>query len=372
MPSIVLAGGGHAHALVLHAWARRPPRAQVTLVSEAPFAAYSGMLPGEVAGHYRAEETRIDLARLCRDAGAAFVEARVTGIDRSARQLLVAGGGAVPYTLLSLNVGAVPGLAAPGAAEHATPVKPVASFRERWEALRRRVLQRTGPATLAVVGAGAAGVELALALQWRLQRELGPARGLRVHLLDGAPVLLPSFPPRARRAVLRLLAQRGIDVHLGSPVEAVGAGFLRTAGGLRLEADEIVWVTQAQAPAWLRDTGLALDGAGFVRVQPELRSVTDPCVFAAGDVASVEGLPPRKSGVVAVRQAPVLARNLVRTLAGEPLQVWQPQRHWLSILAAGDRYAVATRGPFTVAGRWVWHWKDRIDRRFVRQFEGGA
>ncbi|RYF39763.1 MAG: hypothetical protein EOO25_14215 [Comamonadaceae bacterium] len=374
--TVVLAGGGHSHALVLRQWMREPLEgAQVVMVSNTAFAPYSGMLPGEIAGHYRHDETHIDLERLCRASGARFILAQAAGIDRAGRRLLLADG-SLPYDLLSLNIGATPSLQVPGAAEHAVPVKPIAGFGTRWHALLQRAREASGPLAIAVVGTGAAGVELALAIEHRLRRALGPPGQapdrLTLHLLGAGAAVLAAHPPRVQRRFMHLLAARGIQVHLGARVEAVHVGGLRTSHGLELAADEVIWVTQAAAAPWLATTGLALDGAGFVRVNASLRSVNEPAVFAAGDVASVDGEALEKAGVVAVRQAPVLAENLRRALAGQPLRQWKPQRQWLSLISTGDRHAVASRGPFSAAGRWVWHWKDAIDRRFMRQFDEGS
>ena len=368
---VVLAGGGHTHALVLREWARRPPPAEVTLVSDTETMSYSGMLPGEIAGHYRADQTQVDLAASCRAAGARLVVGRAAGIDRASRRLLLEDGASLPYTLLSLNVGATSLLQARGAADHAVAVKPIATFRERWEGMHQRLLARRAPATLAVVGGGAAGVELALAAQWRLRQD-SPGQPVRLHLVEAGDTLLPAFPARVQHRFSALLAQRGIELHLGAPVDAVTPGRLLLADGRELAADEVLWVTQAGAAGWLRGSGLALDDQGFVRVDTSLRSVDDAAVFAAGDIASIEGERLRKSGVVAVRQAPVLAANLQRALADEPLLRWRPQRHWLSIVSTGGRHAVAVRGRWSLSGRWVWRWKDWIDRRFVGQFPMGS
>ncbi|MEO7549039.1 MAG: FAD-dependent oxidoreductase [Ramlibacter sp.] len=373
---LVLVGGGHCHALVLRELVRKPlADARVTLVCDAVWAPYSGMLPGQVAGHYSHADTHIDLQHLCRAAGARLLADPAVGIDRAQRRLLLASGLQLRYDILSLNIGATPRMQAEGAAEHAVAVKPISAFHTRWEALLSRLRQQTGAITVAVVGAGAAGVELVLALQYRLQRELGEdGTGpsiLQLHLFSGSASVLPGHNARVRRRFERELAERGIVVHHGVRVDRVTAGALHTDAGVTVPADEVIWATQAGAAGWLRETGLALDDAGFVAVLPTLRSVNDAAVFAAGDVASVQGCALEKAGVVAVRQAPVLAGNLRRALAGQRPVTWQPQHRWLSLVSTGDRYAVASRGSFSAAGRWVWIWKDTIDRRFMRQFTKG-
>lgn len=121
-------------------------------------------------------------------------------------------------------------------------------------------------------------------------------------------------------------------------------------------------------------TGLArgqrtrCDPRGFVRVDEHLRSPSHPCVFAAGDCATEDGHPRPKAGVFAVRQGPPLAANLRRAAHGQPLRRFVPQREALALITTGDRHAIATRGPFVAEGRWVWRWKDRIDRRFMAKY----
>jgi selenide,water dikinase len=99
--------------------------------------------------------------------------------------------------------------------------------------------------------------------------------------------------------------------------------------------------------------------------------VDQPEIFAAGDVASLlpEALP--KSGVVAVRQGPVLARNLRAAAEGRPLEAYVPQRHWLVLVSLGDRRALGTRNGLVFGGRWVWWWKDRLDRSFMARYQAG-
>ena len=367
-----MVGGGHSHVGVLRRFAMRPePGVRITLISRDALTPYSGMLPGYIAGHYGFEEVHIDLDRLCQFAGARLVRAEVSGLDLDARRVLLAGRPALAFDLLSLNIGSTPQRdRVPGAVEFAVGVKPIHGFDERWRALHDRVARRSGRARLAVVGAGAAGVELALAIQWRLGVDL--ARMGRTDdcpemtLYSASPGILPGHAEAVRGRAERVIAERGIKVCAGAPVERVEAGRLLWQGRW-CDHDEIIWVTQAGPAPWLRDTGLALDPKGFVAVDEHLRSVSHPEIFAAGDVAA----PPEsleKAGVFAVRMAKPLADNLRRALRGQKLRPYRPQKRWLALLATGDAYAIASRGRWSAEGRWVWRWKDWIDRRFMRRF----
>ena len=371
---IVLIGGGHSHVGVLLMFAMKPlPGVRLTVICTDTDTPYSGMLPGYIAGHYGFDEVHIDLRRLAAFAGARYCKDEVIGIDRASRKVLCRHRPPVTYDALSINIGSTPQLAqVAGASEHAVPVKPIRRFNERWLALLERVCLHPGATTIALVGAGAGGVELTLAMQYRLRREL-LALGrdpdeLHFHLFSADPQILSTHNARVRDAFDHVLAARGVVVHRSAKVTQVSAGRLQTDSGEVLAADEIVWVTQAGGAAWLRDTGLALDEKGFVRVRDTLQSETDPVIFAAGDCAAMIDHPLEKAGVFAVRMARPLAENLRRTLLGRSLIHYRPQQRWLALISTGDRHAIVSRGSFYARGDLVWRWKDWIDRRFMRKF----
>ncbi len=369
MKRLVLVGGGHAHVEVLRRFGRAPAAGtELVLVSPHRLTPYSGMLPGLLAGHYESAAAHIDLERLARFAGARFARTLAAGIDPHARSVALAEGGALAFDLLSLDVGSAPASAGvPGAAEHALGVKPIDRFLHAWDGWRARA--RAGTlARLLVVGGGAAGVETVLAMRYRLAREGGRAGAVECALATDADRLLPMHPPRVQAMLARILGERGVRLHLATPAARIEPGALIAANGARIAADAIVWSTGAAALPWLRGLGLALDPAGFVAVNESLQSISHAHVFAAGDCATMLGHARPRSGVFAVRQGPPLAANLRAALAGRPLARYVPQEHALALISAGDRYAVAARGGWAAEGRWVWTWKDWIDRRFVRRY----
>lgn len=374
---LVLVGGGHSHVGVLRMFAMQPePGVRLTLVCTDVETPYSGMLPGYLAGHYGFDEVHIDLARLCGAAGARFIEAAVTGIDRKQQIIRLAGRPPLPYDRLSINIGSTPqAQSIPGASAYAVPVKPIAGFNQHWLKLLdelERLPSQGPPMTIAVVGGGAGGVELLLAVRHRLIEELR-ARGqdpqrLRFILLTAGEHILPTHHQRVRQRFERLLTERAVSVHRSAKVIEVGPRHLLCADGRRFEADKILWVTQAGGPDWLKATGLKLDQSGFIQVNSRLQTLDDPLIFAAGDIASFVEHPLEKAGVFAVRMGRPLGLNLRRSLREQQLVEWRPQRHWLALISTGDRYAVASRGAIGFAGHWVWRWKDWIDRRFMRRF----
>jgi selenide, water dikinase len=372
---IVLVGGGHSHVGVLKSFGMQPvPGIRITLICTDMHTPYSGMLPGYVAGHYDYDAVHIDLSRLCVFAGARLFKDEVIGIDRANKKVICRNRPPVPYDQLSINIGSTPQLGGvPGAAEHAVAVKPIQRFNDRWVALVDRVKKHAGKTTIAVVGAGAGGVELTLAMQFRLRNELKTLgrnpQELAFHLFTSSATILPTHNAGVRQRFDTVLAERGVVVHRNAEVKQVSAGKLHASNGQTLDADEIVWVTRAGGAAWLQKTGLDLDAEGFIKVQDTLQTLTDPDIYAAGDIASMVNFKLEKAGVFAVRQGKPLTENLRHAVSGTPLQAYRPQTSWLALISTGDKFAVASRGALGFAGAWVWRWKDWIDQRFMRKFQ---
>ena len=365
MKRLILAGGGHAHVEVLRRLgiAGRPDL-DVVLVSPLPLTPYSGMLPGVVSGHYTYREACIELSPLAQFAGARFLQARVTGIEADASLVRIDDGSVLPYDALSIDTGSVPPVREiDGADRFGVSVKPVEGFLDAWQAVVDGRTAQIG--RIAVVGAGAGGVELALSMRARLRRA---GRDTAVTLYGEAPDLLPSHAPAARRRIRAALDARGIGMVFGHRVDRVLQDGLRLSDGSTAEAQWIVWATGAAAPPWLQTSGLALDAAGFVAVDACLRSISHPAVYAAGDVATVSDHVRPKSGVYAVRQGPPLAANLLRALAGDTPRPYRPQKRTLALLSTGDGHAIASWGPLAAGGAWAWKWKDRIDRSFMARY----
>jgi pyridine nucleotide-disulfide oxidoreductase family protein len=370
MKQLVLAGAGHAHALVLRDFARSPlPGVEITVVSPHALAPYSGMVPGWLAGRYAFDEIVVDFQRLCAAAGARWVEGEIGALDAPRRRLRLADGSELAYDALSLNVGAT---LCPPPTAHALvlPLRPLAELRLRYEPLLSRLAadRGTAPITLTAVGGGAAGFEALLAVLARLRGTL--QRPVHGAWITRGTELLPGLSAPARRAALRAMQRAGVTVQLSTAwCEAKDRG-----------SDVVLWATGAEAHGWQRDPtrrgALAVDEQGFVRIDEHLRSISHPQVFAVGDCASWPRTALPKAGVYAVRMGPVLANNL-RAALGAPAapavpRAYQAQRRFLMLLATADGRAIASRGPFGAEGHWAWRWKDRIDRRFIQQFRALA
>lgn len=333
---------------------------EILLVSPSRHAPYSGMLPGYVAGQYGFKDFHIDLTALCARSGVTFLMTTATRIDADQRQVSLADGRVLSYSRLSIDIGSTPVL--PPGISGGIAVKPIASFTERLAQLDRLSSGKVGALRLAVVGQGVAGVEMAFALR----RRFGP-QGVEVLLVGRAERPIAERSRLAQAKVVAELARAGIAHHPSFDVLSFENGQLSAGDGRRLDVDEVVWTTSSGAPAWLRSSGLNLDSAGFIRVDGSLRSLSHPDVFAAGDIASLPD-PRPKAGVFAVRQGPILAENLRRSVLEEPLQIYRPQRAWLVLISLADGRAIADKWGLVASGRWVAAWKHWNDTRFLKRY----
>jgi len=371
---LVLIGGGHSHVTVLKKFGMKPvPGVRLTLICKDIMTPYSGMLPGLIAGHYTFEETHIDLGPLARFAGARFYHDVATGLDLVDRRVICRSRPPVVYDVVSIDTGSVPmSTDVPGAEQYAVPVKPIDKFVAHWEKLRARVLARSERTRIGVVGGGAGGVEVVLAIQYRLQTELSAAgRGvdhLEYHLFTDTDDILPTHNEAVRVKFRRVLNERGVLVRTGHRVIRVEPESVQCENGVRQELNEILWVTWAGAAGWVAKTGLDVEERGFIRVNDFLQSTSHPSVFAAGDVASMINHPRPKAGVFAVRQGPPLSENLRRALLDQPLKRFKPQTQFLSLVSTGNQYAVASRSGWALEGSSVWRWKNWIDQRFMNKY----
>lgn len=377
---LVLVGGGHSHAILLNLLRKKPiANLEITLISNTLQAPYSGMLPGYISGFYSFEQCHIDLEKLARLAGTHFIVDEAVGLDLQNNLVFCAKGEPVEFDLLSIDIGSTPStFSVPGAAEYAIPAKPVPKLLEKWQALETKILAEPEKHwNLAVVGGGAGGVELALALQAKLRKIIKTPSNLTVHLLHKDSEIMTGYNTWVRRCLAEVLTSRGIKLHLKQAVSALEPALtketkpliLRCESGLTLECDQVFWVTQASAPAWLGECGLATDERGFILVSDKLQSISHPQVFAAGDIATILESPLPKAGVFAVRQGKPLYENLRCVLQGKPLKPYKPQKQYLSLIGTGTGEAIASRGNWGLGpSKMLWWWKDWIDRRFMNQF----
>jgi selenide,water dikinase len=382
---LVLVGGGHSHALVMKEFIRQPvPGLTITLVSPHKFTPYSGMLPGLISGHYQHREIHIDLEALSRQCNAQFKIARAEALQPVNQQLILNTGETLNYDLISFDTGATPDLSPPGSEQYSTPVKPIDQFYQQWQTqltklqvsgLESSELQRHGmntphfqnhPIIISIVGSGAAGIELALAMRHKLKHD--GAANIRVQIISRSDHILVGYPRKMQRYFEHTLNRHQIDVKYAFDVAEVTENTLISTSGQTIPSHLTFWCTQVRGADWLKNTGLTLSESGFIRVRPTLQTEGYDNIYAVGDVAHFIQHPLPKAGVYAVRMANTLNHNLRAAFSNLPLQEYRPQQDFLSLLACGEKVAAGCKFGLTFHGRWVWKLKDWIDRSFMQQF----
>ena len=360
--NVVLVGGGHAHALLLRAWAMKPVAGvRLTVINPSPSAPYTGMLPGFIAGHYGRDELDIDLVRLARFADARLVLGIVDTIDRDNKTIVIPGRPPIPYDICSINVGissAMPDI--DGFAEYAIAAKPLTYFADRWTSyVEAKQLAGEGDATIAVIGGGVGGCELAMAMTHRLHA-VGVTTSVTV--IDRSTVL-GDLGDRAQTEIRQTMDTMGIKLAEHTTVRSVTAAGVETNDG-PLPADLVVGAAGARPYDWLDELGLD-SHEGFLTIDKTLRSTNDPSIFATGDCAHMSFAPRPKAGVFAVRQAPILTHNIQAMLTDSTLKAFEPQQDYLKLISLGERSAAADKFKRFMQGKQLWRLKDKIDRDFM-------
>ncbi len=361
---IVFAGGGHAHLYSLSRVKELVRRGfDVTLVDRSPHLYYSGMATGIISGYYAPNEYRIDIRRLVEEGGGRFVEGRITEIRADYGEFVLDDGRTVPYDAASVCLGSeVARSVVEGNGADAVGVKPVVNTMQ----IRDRLLAHSGERVprILVVGGGAAGCEVA-ANALALLKRLGTQGGLTI--VQGGDSLLPDAPKKARRGILGFLRERGAKVLTRTRVTRLGDGVAWTSDGGEIPCDVQVLAVGVTPPSVFRDSGLPTSEAGGLQLDRYLRSTGDRRLFGGGDCVSFRGRSLPNLGVFAVRQGPVIFRNLQASLDGSPLSEYRPQRRYLYVLNLGDGTGLAVYGRLSWRGRLAWQLKHYIDKRFVRE-----
>ncbi|HEX6998197.1 MAG TPA: FAD-dependent oxidoreductase [Gammaproteobacteria bacterium] len=364
---ILLLGAGHAHLYTLRRAADVAARGhRLTVVGPGRFW-YSGLATGMLGGGYEPAEDRLAVARLLSNSRAQLHEATVDCIDAGRGLVRLADGGELPFDVLSINLGSetVPlPRTSPGAPVY--DVKPISNLvRLRKDLCRAFAAAGATPVPVVVAGGGPTGVELAANVA-----ALAARRGAAVSVAIVTPAhrLLEQAPAGAAAAASEALRRRGVAILHGRRVLRVeGAGAVLDDGRV-LPCDALVNATGLRPSPVPARSGLPVDDRGALRVDAHLRSIGDPRIFGGGDCIAIEGRPLPMIGVYAVREGPVLFRNLLAAAEGRPLAAFRPQRRYLWILNLGDGTGLAIRGRRWWHGRAAFLLKDAIDRRFLASY----
>ncbi|WP_207477922.1 NAD(P)/FAD-dependent oxidoreductase [Arenibaculum pallidiluteum] len=371
---VVLLGAGHAHLHAIAAAGDFAARGHELVVVAPDRFWYSGLATGMLGGEYPPALDQVDVSVLAARGGARFVAGRLHHLDRERRVVHLAGGTGIPYDTLSVNLGSEPP-AIPGEEDCPTAfrVKPVRRVAELRAALEGRfAADPARPIAVLVAGGGVTACELAANLLGLAARR---SARVAVSVLASGGGFLRQLPPGAAASVRAVLERRGAVLRAGARVIAVegegngGSWQAVLEGGERLAFDLFLNASGLRPNPAVRALDLPVDDQGALLVDRHLRSVADARVHGGGDCVAVEGHALPRIGVYAIREAPVLRRNLLAALGGGEPEAFRPQRDYLWIMNLGDGTGLAARGRLWWHGRAA-HWlKDRIDRRFLGGYQ---
>ncbi len=359
--SILLVGGGHAMMpTVRHIREKVPSSVQVTLVSDHPYLYYSGMVPEYLGGVYREDEVRLDLISLCDRYGIDWVHGRATGLDVRRNEVTLADGRVVAGDVIAFDVGSM----TPGTNDEAIVAKPlhrITQFATQVDGM----VESEKSHSVAIVGGGAAGVEVALNLAQRI-RKLGAEQRIRIHLHEANNRLLHMFPNSLSKDALRLLVDAGVRVEIGNRPVYSGGNTIKSAAG-ELTHDTILWATGTKGPDFFKEAGLLTDQRGFVHTDKQLRVIGRSNIFASGDSALVKGYEGlARIGVHAVKQGPILLDNIAATVNEKgSLGSFAPYPVSPIIISSGGASAWWLAGSFWFRNRFALGLKHHIDRKWI-------
>lgn len=366
--SLILIGAGHTNLHVVRMWRMRPiPGVELTLISPFGRSTYSGMLAGTLAGHYAPDEMEIDLYRFAQSCGVRYIDAAVTGFDPEAREVRFDDRPPLAFDVASIGIGSVPsGAEVWENHPEVLSIKPMPTFRARFESRLQEVYRDKPRARMCVVGAGAAGVEVAFCLDQLLRQRNLVAE---LTLVDAHDRPLPGYRRWTSRLARRECQRRGIRLAMGRRARDYSDGRVLFDEGPPIEADIVIWATRAAPSAALRNFQVPKCGEGFLAVRRTLQTLADYPVFAVGDAATIVDNPVPKAGVYAVREGRILWENIRRLFENRPLIEYDPQRGFLSLIGTGDGRAIGEYKGVAFHNRVAWRWKDSIDRKFIRMYQ---
>jgi NADH dehydrogenase len=401
-PHVVIVGGGFGGLNAAKALRRAP--VDVTLVDGNNFHLFQPLLYQVAIAGLDADDIAYPTRGIVRKLGnVTFRLGRVTGVDAGGRTVTLADGTTLGYDRLVLAAGAVTNtFGVPGADTNALGMK---TLRDA-EAIRTSILRRYEAAaadaaagrpvpahalSIAIVGGGPTGVELAGGLQELLQRVLRrdfpdlPVDGGAITLVEATDRVLGTFAPGLSKRAERTLARMGVRLALGTGVAAIEPGEVVLADGRRIGAGTIIWAAGVKAGPLAQASGLPLGRGGRVVVDDHLRVPTHPEVFAVGDLAlslDREGQPLPQVAQVGIQGGRHVGRTIGAELAGRATRPFRYRdkgsmatigRHaavaqlpvgvrlsgvlgWMSWLGLHLVYLIGFRNRVNVLVNWAWNY----------------
>jgi NADH dehydrogenase FAD-containing subunit len=339
---------------------------QVTVVQPSDFHYYSGMGPGMLSTFYSADDIRFNTRFVVERQGAEFVRARATRIDAQNNILHTDAGDSISYDVLSCNVGSfVPFDNIEGDASNVYSAKPI----ERLLEAQRSIVEccnSNNSISVGIIGGGPAAVEIA-GNTFHLAKTTG-CRNIRVCLYAGKK-MMSDFSSSIQRIIRRNFQDRGITVDESAYVDKISSGKIVLENGQQHDADIIFLATGVKPSSIFATSGMTTGPDGGLPVNSYLQNTEYANIFGGGDCIYHSPTPLAKVGVYAVRENPILLNNILASLEGSELKLFDPGGNYLLIFNLGEKYGALQKGPFIWGGKLSFTIKDYIDRKFMREFQ---
>ncbi|MBI80216.1 MAG: selenide, water dikinase SelD [Gammaproteobacteria bacterium] len=361
---LLLIGGGHSHIKVIKSFGMNPiPGVRLTLINPDMYSLYSGMLPGIISGHYSFDDAHIDLIKLTSYSNCRFIKGKVIGIQSDNNRVIIEGRPPLTYDLLSINSGSSSNYKEIEDIDSiAIPVKPINSFLSQWKYIKSKINNSKKDRNIAVIGGGAGGVEIITAMR----HSLGEKNNLT--LITKENKILSGFPKKTINYFEDHLKKNSIELIKNIEVIKITKGKVISKKEEEFLFDDIFLVAQTAGPQWLKESNLDLNDEGFLLVNNKLQSLTKENIFGSGDIIKFDKYNLKKAGVYAVRQGDTLNKNIRNFFKKRNLNKYKPQKNFLSIITMGGKNAVVSKYSLSFKGKWVWHWKNYIDKNFISKF----
>jgi len=360
---VLLVGGGHAMLHTLrHIREKVPPAVKITLISDSPYLYYSGMVPEYIGGIYSEDVVRIGLEGLCKKVGIDWKQGKVMNLNAAEMWVELEHKERITADLMAFDVGSVTPLS-----EHEQGLivtKPLHRITALVDTLQQMMASRTYQ-PVAIVGAGAAGVEIALNLGNRLKKE-GLSNAIPLHLFEEQERVLPRFNLRLSQSAHKALTEAGVNIHLNARPDLIAEGKIKTNETAETFGITL-WATGTLGPPFFLNSGLNTNEKGFVHTDPFLVAKDHPNILVAGDSALVEGYERlERIGVHAVKQGPVLLSTLEARIWGEqPKKRFKPYLISPIIISSGTTKAWWITPAVWFNHAWSLGLKHYVDRAWI-------
>ncbi|OEH92221.1 NAD(P)/FAD-dependent oxidoreductase [Bacillus solimangrovi] len=366
MKRLILAGCGHAHVYLLKQFANsNVDDVEILVFSPSRYQYYSGMFSGYAEAIYKLEDIRIDIEQMATSAGATLINEAVDKIDAHNKSITTANGLNYHFDILSINTGSIINdhhIA--NIEQYAHFIKPNNHYQQSVQALQTA----TQPV---VVGGGASGIELSISLaSYRNQHKLDQTP---VSLIYPEEHVLKQFHNESlSKRVETELSRIGVQLIPNTRIHSVKENMLQSTNNEHITYSELLWLAGIRAPSLFNKSNLPTNTDGFLLVNKQLCVPEYPYIFGAGDSVTMKEHPNLpKAGVYAIRQAPLLWKNVIKALRDDSsqLEVFNPQKNYLAILSLSNHYGVAIYGKHYMFGKFAWKWKNYIDTKFMNQYK---